>query len=197
MEIHLLYCCGNHRSVISVRAFVFDDVLDVTKRNSMSCHSLLARQTLQESLWESAISARIPYWTGRFCLCWQQIAGGLLVRAPASKSEQPFLELRVLKSKECVKRYWQHAAVPGHDGSAVIMPYVQSILGYSATVSGLVTLPGSLAMAVVSPFAGRIYDRLGMKSCLLQARYACWPVILAWPLSRCRCRCGQPGHSMS
>ena len=32
MEIHLLYCCGNHRSVISVRAFVFDDVLDVTKK---------------------------------------------------------------------------------------------------------------------------------------------------------------------
>ena len=49
-------------------------------------------------------------------------------------------------------------------GSSIIMPlYVQSIKGYSATISGLVTLPGSLAMAVVSPFAGKIYDRLGMK----------------------------------
>jgi MFS family permease len=30
-------------------------------------------------------------------------------------------------------------------------------------ISGLVTLPGSLAMAIVSPFAGKIYDKLGMK----------------------------------
>ncbi len=49
-------------------------------------------------------------------------------------------------------------------GSSVIMPlYVQNIMGLSATVSGLVTLPGSLAMAVVSPLAGHIYDALGMR----------------------------------
>lgn len=41
--------------------------------------------------------------------------------------------------------------------------YVQSIKGMSATVSGLVTLPGSLLMALVSPFTGNIYDKLGMK----------------------------------
>ena len=50
-------------------------------------------------------------------------------------------------------------------GSSVIMPlYVQSVMGRSATVSGLVTLPGSLAMAIVSPFAGKIFDKLGMKA---------------------------------
>jgi MFS family permease len=49
-------------------------------------------------------------------------------------------------------------------GSSIILPlYVQSIMGCSATVSGLVTLPGSLIMAVISPFAGIIYDKLGMK----------------------------------
>lgn len=49
-------------------------------------------------------------------------------------------------------------------GTGVILPiYVQSIVGESATVSGLVTLPGSLAMAVVSPFAGKIYDKFGMR----------------------------------
>lgn len=77
----------------------------------------------------------------------------------------PFLDLRILKSREYA------LSVTGSMllyfimmGSSVIMPlYVQSIMGYSATVSGLVTLPGSLAMAIVSPFAGRIYDRLGMK----------------------------------
>ena len=49
-------------------------------------------------------------------------------------------------------------------GSSIIVPlYVQTIKGMSATVSGLVTLPGSLLMAIVSPFAGKIYDILGMK----------------------------------
>lgn len=46
----------------------------------------------------------------------------------------------------------------------MIMPlYAQSILGRSATISGLIVLPGSLVMAVISPFAGKIYDKIGMK----------------------------------
>lgn len=79
--------------------------------------------------------------------------------------EQPFLDLRILKEKNYT---W---SVIGSMllylvmmGSSIIMPlYVQTIMGYSATISGLVTLPGSLVMAVISPFTGRIYDRLGMK----------------------------------
>ncbi len=48
--------------------------------------------------------------------------------------------------------------------SAVLLPlYIQSVMGYSATVSGLVTLPGSLASAIICPFAGRIYDKVGIK----------------------------------
>lgn len=50
-------------------------------------------------------------------------------------------------------------------GSSVMMPlYVQSVMGFSAVVSGLVTLPGSLATALVSPFAGRMYDKMGIKN---------------------------------
>ncbi|MGM9916148.1 DHA2 family efflux MFS transporter permease subunit [Anaerotignum sp.] len=79
--------------------------------------------------------------------------------------EEPFLELRILKNRELM------LSVIGSMllyfvmmGSSIIMPlYVQSIKGYSATISGLVTLPGSLAMAIISPFAGKIYDKVGMK----------------------------------
>ena len=79
--------------------------------------------------------------------------------------DAPFLNLRILKSRDYT------LSVIGSMllylvmmGSSIIMPlYVQSIMGYSATISGLVTLPGSLAMAVVSPFAGKIFDKLGMK----------------------------------
>lgn len=49
-------------------------------------------------------------------------------------------------------------------GSSVLMPlYVQSVMGYSAVISGLVTLPGSFATTFVSPFAGRVYDKMGIK----------------------------------
>ena len=49
-------------------------------------------------------------------------------------------------------------------GASILMPlYVQSIMGFSATICGLVLLPGSLLMAFISPFAGKIYDKFGMK----------------------------------
>ncbi|WP_042274453.1 MDR family MFS transporter [[Clostridium] dakarense] len=79
--------------------------------------------------------------------------------------EQPFLDLRVLKFRKYT------LSVIGSMllylilmGTSVIMPlYIQSIMGYSATISGLVTLPGSLAMTVVSPFTGKLFDKIGMK----------------------------------
>lgn len=81
------------------------------------------------------------------------------------KLSQPFLELRVLKSKEytfgLIGSMLLYFVMMG---SSFILPlYIQTIMGYSATISGLITLPGSLAMAIVSPFAGRLYDKFGMK----------------------------------
>ena len=86
----------------------------------------------------------------------------------------PFLELRILRSKDYA------LSVIGSMmlyfvmmGSSLIMPlYVQSIMGESATISGIVTLPGSLAMAVVSPFAGKIYDKVGMRKLFLVGTFA-------------------------
>ena len=80
-------------------------------------------------------------------------------------TEQPFLELRILKNRN------YFLSVAGSMllyfvmmGSSILMPlYAQSVMGYSATVSGLIVLPGSAVMAVISPFAGRIYDRLGIR----------------------------------
>lgn len=78
---------------------------------------------------------------------------------------EPFLELKILGTKEYALSVIASMLLYfTMMGSSVIMPlYVQSILGYSATVSGIVTLPGSLSMALVSPFAGKIFDKLGMK----------------------------------
>lgn len=79
--------------------------------------------------------------------------------------EKPFLDVKILANKNYM------VSVIGSMllyfvmmGSSVLMPlYVQSVMGYSAVVSGLVTLPGSLATTLVSPFAGKIYDKMGIK----------------------------------
>jgi len=77
----------------------------------------------------------------------------------------PFLDITVLKNK--IFTVSLTATVILHlifMGSLVILPvYVQQVKGNSATISGLVVLPGSMAMAIINPFAGRIYDIFGMK----------------------------------
>lgn len=79
--------------------------------------------------------------------------------------EKPFLDIRILGDKNyAVSVISSMVLYLVMMGSSVMMPlYVQSVMGYSAVVSGLVTLPGSLATTIVSPFAGRIYDKTGIK----------------------------------
>lgn len=79
--------------------------------------------------------------------------------------EEAFLEIRILSVRDyAVSVIGSMILYLVMMGSSILLPlYVQSIMGYSATTSGLVALPGSLAMAVISPFAGKIYDKLGMK----------------------------------
>ena len=79
--------------------------------------------------------------------------------------EKPFLDVKILDRRDyAVSVLSSMVLYLVMMGSSVMMPlYVQSIMGYPAVVSGLVTLPGSLATAVVSPFAGRLYDKMGIK----------------------------------
>lgn len=79
--------------------------------------------------------------------------------------EKPFLDVKILKNRDyAVSVISSMLLYFVMMGSSVLMPlYVQSVMGYSAVISGLVTLPGSLATTLVSPFAGRIYDKMGIK----------------------------------
>lgn len=82
------------------------------------------------------------------------------------KMEQPFLDIRLFRFQSfrlsVIGSMMLYLTMMG---IALLMPlYVQSVMGYSATVSGLVTLPGSLAMAVISPMAGKFYDKMGMRN---------------------------------
>jgi len=78
----------------------------------------------------------------------------------------PFLDVRVLKdvklSISIITTTFLQLMILG---SAIVFPiYVQQIKNHSATLSGLVILPGSLLMAMVSPISGKIYNKVGMKT---------------------------------
>ncbi|MGN1003304.1 MAG: DHA2 family efflux MFS transporter permease subunit [Oscillospiraceae bacterium] len=79
--------------------------------------------------------------------------------------EKPFLDVRILGNRNyAVSVIGSMVLYLVMMGSSVMMPlYVQSVMGYSAVISGLVTLPGSLATALVSPFAGKLYDKMGIR----------------------------------
>ncbi len=79
--------------------------------------------------------------------------------------DTPFLDIRILKNRDYAISVIASVLLYFNIyGSIIILPlYVQQTLGLSATTAGLLTLPGSLVSVILSPFAGRIYDRLGMK----------------------------------
>jgi len=92
------------------------------------------------------------------------------------KIKVPFLDVRVLKDKKFTISVIATIVLQFTImGSAIIIPiYVQQIKGESATISGLVLLPGSVVMAIMSPLAGKIYDKIGIKYLI-----TCGPLLLS------------------
>ena len=73
------------------------------------------------------------------------------------------LEVRVLANRKFLVGTIIGMLVQGALLAAgILMPiYLQSYLGYSATVSGLVILPGAIVMGAMGPIAGRLFDKHG------------------------------------
>ena len=79
--------------------------------------------------------------------------------------EKPLIELRIFKNHEFRVAVFASMILYGVmiAGSVLIPIYSQSLRSFSATQTGLITLPGSLATAIGSLIAGRLYDRIGMQ----------------------------------
>ena len=79
------------------------------------------------------------------------------------KMEQPMLNVRVLTNRRFLIGTVIGMIVQASLLAAgVLMPiYLQSYMGYSATVSGLVIMPGAILMGIMNPFAGRLFDKYG------------------------------------
>ncbi|WP_313798991.1 MDR family MFS transporter [Cytobacillus sp.] len=81
------------------------------------------------------------------------------------KLAQPFLELRVFKSRMFTLSTIIVAIIfMTMIGSEILLPiYTQSIKGFSALQSGLILLPGAIVLGVISPIAGKLFDTYGVK----------------------------------
>lgn len=86
-----------------------------------------------------------------------------------NKMEHPFLNLTVFSNREfrlaviaSMLLYCGMMAV-----STLLPLYNQSLRGFTATVSGLITMPGSLMTAVISPISGKLYDKTGIRKLYL------------------------------
>ncbi len=81
------------------------------------------------------------------------------------KLEQPMLRVGILSVPQyrtvvIIIMIFQGALI----GMETIMPlYIQGTLGMSATISGIALLPGALIGAIVGFFAGRIFDKHGVR----------------------------------
>ena len=80
-------------------------------------------------------------------------------------SDEPFLKVQLLGSRGYAAGVLGSMALYAvMMGSAAVLPlYLQNDLGTTASVAGLVVLPGAALMALVSPVAGKIFDAVGIR----------------------------------
>ncbi|GEK90644.1 DHA2 family efflux MFS transporter permease subunit [Alkalibacterium kapii] len=81
------------------------------------------------------------------------------------KSDEPMLNVSLFKNKT-----FSLAVIIAMLGLMVVtgltnvMPmYIQSVLGRSATLSGLIILPGGLLKAFIAPLTGKLFDKYGIR----------------------------------
>ncbi|KXC06540.1 DHA2 family efflux MFS transporter permease subunit [Microbacterium hominis] len=92
---------------------------------------------------------------------WRQVA--------LQKKDDALLDLRIFRSGNFSLSVAHFAVMSlAFFGTLTALPlYLQNTLGLSASASGLVVLPGALAMGLLGPVIGRIYDRWGTRVLLL------------------------------
>mgnify|MGYP000760404975 FL=1 len=99
------------------------------------------------------------------------MAGGVIIGVIALafflrrqlRMEQPMLQVRVLTNRRFLIATIIVMLVQGAllAGGILIPILLQSYMGFSATTSGLVLLPGAIVMGAMGPVAGRLFDKHG------------------------------------
>lgn len=112
----------------------------------------------------STVSLVISFTVGVIALAlfaWRQFA--------LQRTDDALLDLRVFRSLNFSVSVGQLAVMSmAFFGTITVLPlYLQNTVGLTALESGLVVLPGALAMGLSGPVIGRIYDRWGTRVLLI------------------------------
>lgn len=109
------------------------------------------------------------------------IAGGVLVIALfvfvqlwLQRSDRPLLDLRTLTHRTfTVGVVLMVVAFAGFMGSMILLPiYLQDLRGLSSLETGLLLMPGGLAMGLSGPRIGHLFDRFGSRPLVLPGSLA-------------------------
>ena len=99
------------------------------------------------------------------------VVGAVLVSAFVAyqlrlqRFDAPLLDLRTLKHRTyAVSLLLMSAAFMAFLGSMILLPlYLQNIRGLTELQTGLLVMPGGLAMGLLGPQVGKVYDRFGSR----------------------------------
>jgi DHA2 family lincomycin resistance protein-like MFS transporter len=81
------------------------------------------------------------------------------------RSDAPLLDLRTLRHRTfATSLVLMSAAFMAFLGSMILLPlYLQNLRGLTELQAGLMVMPGGLAMGVLGPQVGKLYDRFGSR----------------------------------
>jgi len=113
-------------------------------------------------------NAAIPVWA-LFTVGSAFLVGFVVRQFVLQRSDRALLDLRVFRSSVfSISMAAMLLATATMFGAFVLLPlFAQRGLGLDPLQTGLITLPGGLAMGIASPFVGRIYDAHGPRVLLV------------------------------
>lgn len=112
------------------------------------------------------------------------VAGFAAYQLVLQRSERPLMDLRTLKHRNfAVSLVLMSAGFMAFLGSMILLPlYLQNLRGLSELQTGLLVMPGGLAMGLLGPQVGKVYDRIGSRPLVIPGSIAM--VVLLFGLSR-------------
>ncbi|UMG91955.1 MDR family MFS transporter [Nocardioides sp. TF02-7] len=90
------------------------------------------------------------------------------------RSDSPLLDLRTLRHRSyAISLVLLSAGFMAFLGSMILLPlYLQNLRGLSELEAGLMVMPGGLAMGVLGPQVGKLYDRFGSRPLVIPGAFA-------------------------
>ena len=108
----------------------------------------------------------------------------VLLQLRLQRSDRPLMDLRTLKTRNfTVSLILMSAGFMAFLGSMLLLPlYLQNLRGLSELQTGLLVMPGGLAMGLLGPQVGKVFDRIGARPLVIPGSIAM--VALLFGLSR-------------